>query len=285
MKPIRATLPGRVIKRAASRLSARIAEGIQYLNAEMTYAPQGWRVTEGWNDQGIAEAQERHWPTLLENLKGTGPLGVAHFPWHTTREDRADHNVMMSYGYVLALAARKKDALSILDWGGGVGHYYLYGKALLPELAVRYHCYDVAKLCAIGRRLLPEIHCSDQERQFLGRQFDLVVSSSALHYFEDWRQELRKLAAMTHEFLYLARLQTVTRTPSFVVSHKVYHHGYGEFPSWYINRQEILNCVEACGLELVREFVFYNKSIIRGAPEKGDCLGFLFRRRPAGERK
>jgi putative methyltransferase (TIGR04325 family) len=285
MKPFRSNIFGSSLKRAGRYLYSQVTETVRYVFAEMQYLPQGWRVIKGWDDQKIADAQEGHWPTLLRNLQGSGPLGVAHFPWHLTREDRADHNVMMSYGYVLALAARKKDAVSILDWGGGAGHYYLYSRALLPEVAVQYHCYDVPNLCRLGRTLLSGIQFSDREADFLGRQFDLVVSSSSLHYFQDWRQEVRKLAAMTHEFLYISRLQAVTHAASFVVSHKVYHDGYAEFLSWYVNRQELLDCVEECGLDLVREFVYYGKSIIRGAAEKGDCRGFLFQHRHSPERR
>ena len=277
MRPFRSTRLGSSLKRVVRYLSARVTGSIKYLFAELEYAPKGWRVVKAWDDRNVADAQQRHWPTLVRNLQGSGPLGVAHFPWHKTREDRADHNVMMSYGYVLALAARKKDAVSILDWGGGVGHYYLYSKALLPEVAIQYHCYDVPTLCRLGRTLLPDIQLSDKEADFLGRQFDLVVTSSSLHYFEDWRAEVRKLAAMTQEFLYIARLQTVTHAASFVVSHKVYHDGYGEFLSWCINQQELLACAGECGLQLVREFVYYDKSIIRRAPERGDCRGFLFK--------
>jgi len=283
MKPFRSTRLGSGLKRVGRYLSSHVSWGIRYLFAELRYAPQGWRIIKGWDDQNVADAQERHWPTLVRNLQGSGPLGVAHFPWHTTREDRADHNVMMSYGYVLALAARKKDSLSILDWGGGVGHYYLYSKVLLPEVLFQYHCYDVPTLCRVGRTLLPHIHLSDKEGDFLGRQFDLVLSSSSLHYFADWRAEVRKLATMTHELLYISRLQVVTHAGSFVVSHKIYHDGYGEFLSWCINQQELLSCAEECGLDLVREFVYYSKSIIRGALEQGDCRGFLFRRQPMSQ--
>jgi putative methyltransferase (TIGR04325 family) len=286
MKLFRSTPLGKSLRKGAGYLSARVVNIVKYVFADMEYVPQGWHVIEGWNDQSVADVQEKHWPTLVQNLKGPGPLGVAHFPWHTTREDRADHNVMMSYGYVLAMAARKKDTLSILDWGGGVGHYYLYSKALLPEVGIEYHCYDVPNLCRLGRKLLPEIHLQHDEGDFLGRQYDLVISSSSLHYFENWRQEVRKLAAVALEFLYVARLQAVMRAPSFVAMHKIYHTGYGEFLSWCINRHEFLSCVEECGFELVREFVYYEKWIIRGAPENGDCRGFLFRRRPVsgGER-
>jgi putative methyltransferase (TIGR04325 family) len=279
MKPFRRTPLGRGLKRIARFVISHANTAVRYLSAELRYAPQGWRVIKGWEDPGVANAQARHWPTLVRNLQGPGPLGVAHFPWHTTREDRADHNVMMSYGYVLALAARKKDSVSILDWGGGAGHYYLYSKALLPEVAIEYHCYDVATLCSVGRTLLPDIHLSDNEAEFAGQKFDLVVSSSSLHYFEDWRAEVRKLAAMTHEFLYISRLQVVTHAASFVVSHKIYHDGYTEFQSWCVNQQELLSCIEECDLDLVREFVYYRQSVVRGVSGPLDCRGFLFRRR------
>jgi putative methyltransferase (TIGR04325 family) len=275
----RSTLLGRRIKKVAGYLSAHALSVSKYVFAEMEYRPQGWYAIKGWNDQSVADAQESHWPVLLANLQGPGPLGVAHFPWHTTREDRADHNVMMSYGYVLALAARKKERLSMLDWGGGVGHYCLYNKALLPEVEIEYHCYDVPNLCRVGKRLLPGIDITDNESDLLARHYELVVSSSSLHYFEDWRREVRKLAAVTREFLYVSRLQTVTQSSSFVVAHRVHHDGYEEFLSWCINIREFVDCVEECGLELTREFVYYSKSTIRRAPEKADCRGFLFRRR------
>lgn len=273
------TLLGRNIQKGIRYLFRRFKDIFDYVFAYMEYVPKGWHTVIGWNDQSVADAQEKHWPTLVGNLQGQWPLGVSHLPWQTTREDRADHNVMMSYGYVLALAARKKDTLSILDWGGGVGHFYLYSKALLPDVEYQYHSYDVANLCRVGRSLLPEIHFSEDENDFLGRRYDLVISGSSLHYFEDWRREALKLAAVTHELLYVSRLQVVMRAPSFVAAHKINLMGYGEFQSWCINRQEFLNCIEACGLELLREFVYYHKWIIRGVPEKGEYRGYLFRRR------
>ena len=270
-------------ERVIRSLLRRFKYRFEYVFTPMVYVPKGWHSVSvsGWGDHSVAAAQEKHWPTLLCNLEGQGPLGVSHLPWESTRESRAEHNVLMSYGYVLGLAARKKDTLAILDWGSGVGHFYLYSKALLPDVEFQYHAYDVADMCRVGRRLLPEIHFSNDENDFLNRRYNLVISGSSLHYFEDWRREALKLAAATQELLYISRLQVVLRAPSFVVTHKINEWGYGEFQSWCINRQEFLSCIEACGLELVREFVYYNKITIRKAPESGDCRGYLFRRRAA----
>jgi putative methyltransferase (TIGR04325 family) len=271
-------LAGRGLRRVAEYLSPSIKNIASYVFSEMEYMPQGWYDLEGWNAQSIADAQEKHWPILVSNLQGPGPLGVSHLPQHKTRENRADHNIMMSYGYVLALAARKKDKLSILDWGGGVGHYYLYSKALLPEVDIEYDCYDVPRLCQLGRKLQPETHLHDDERDFVGKQYDVVISSSSLHYLENWRAQVHKLADATREFLYVSRLQSVIHAPSFVALHRVFRDGYPEFLCWCINRQEFLACAEECGLELVREFVFTELWTIRGAPEKAECRGFLLRR-------
>ena len=274
----------RFVQFHASKFVPRFVVNIaKYLYPEMVYAPQGWHpknsMSKGWYERSVAEGQEKHWSTLVQNLQGPGPLGVAHFPWSLTREDRANHNTMMSYGYVLTLAARKKERISILDWGGGAGHYYLYSRVLLPEVGIEYHCYDVPQLCELGKKLTPEAQFHDSDAGLMGKQFDLVVSSSSLHYFENWREVTRKLADFTGEFLYIARLQTVIRAPSFVAVHKVYRAGYTEYLSWCLNQRELLSCAEESGLELVREFVFGDTSYTRGAPDKVDSRGFLFQRR------
>lgn len=275
---------GKIFTRASPYLPPFLVRRVNYLLSDWVYVPQGWRALrpemKGWSDPGVAAAVTQHWPTLMRNLQGPGPLGLSHFPWSVTRDEPGYHNAMMSYGYVLARAARKKDSISILDWGGGAGHYYVYSKALLPEVGIDYHCYDVPSLCEVGRKLQPEVHFHHDATELKGRQFDLVISSSALHYFEDWQAVLRQLAAATGEFLYLARLQVVSRSPSFVVEQRPYRPGYyTQCLSWFLNRGEVVTCAEEAGLELVREFVYPERWAVRGAPEKQEGRGFLFRRR------
>ena len=266
------------LKRLGNRLSPSVRDMLNYVLSEMEYVPQGWYAIEGWHDPEIARAQEKHWPILVGNLQGAGPLGVSHLPGDTSREQRAAHNALMSYGYVLARAARNKSRISILDWGGGLGHYYLYSKALLPELEIEYDNYDLPELSRTARKLQPDIRVCDSESDFLDKKYDMVLTSSSLHYVEDWRGQLRKLSALTREYLYVARLQSVVVAPSFVALHKVFRDGYPEFLSWCINRDELVTCAEQCGMELMREFVFVERWTVRGAPEKPESRGFLFRR-------
>lgn len=266
------------LKRLGHRWSPPVRDLINYVLSEMEYVPQGWYAIAGWDDPVIARAQEKHWPILVGNLQGAGPLGVSHLPGDTSREQRAAHNAMMSYGYVLARAARNKTRISILDWGAGLGHYYLYSKALLPEVDIDYDCYDLPGLSRIARKFQPELHAYENEADFLDKKYDMVLTSSSLHYVEDWRAQLRKLASVTREFLYVARLQSVVVAPSFVALHRVFRDGYPEFLSWCINRDELVTWAEQCGLDLMREFVFAERWTVRGAPEKPESRGFLFRR-------
>jgi len=235
------------LKRLGNRLSPSVRNILNYVLSEMEYVPQGWYAIEGWNDPEIARAQEQHWPTIVRNLQGAGPLGVSHLPGDTSREQRAAHNAMMSYGYVLARAARSKDKISILDWGGGLGHYYLYSKVLLPDVEIEYDCYDLPNICQVARKLQPDIRAHESESAFSGKKYDMVLSSSSLHYVEDWPAQVRKLAAVTREFLYVARLQSVVVAPSFVALHKVFRDGYPEFLCWCINRDEFVTCADNVG--------------------------------------
>ncbi len=279
---------GRVLDATSPYLPAALVNRVNYLLSDWVYVPEGWHAQhaemKSWTDPAVANAVETHWPTLNQNLQGPGPLGVSHFPWSVTRTHPGYHNAMMSYGYVLALAARKREKISVLDWGGGAGHYNLYSQVLLPEVEIEYHCYDVPSLCEVGKKLQPDARFYHDTAELAGKQFSLVVSSSSLHYFEDWRAVLRQMAAATGDYLYLARLQVVKRSPSFVVEQRPYRDGYyTQCLSWFLNRDEILSCVEESGLKLVREFVYLEQWDVRGAPEKQEGRGFLFRRPPVRE--
>jgi len=168
--------------------------------------------------------------------------------------------------------------LSVLDWGGGLGHYYVLARALVPDLDLEYHCRDLPAMCAKGRELLPEVRFHESDESCMGRRYDLVLASSSLQYSEDWRGTAGRLAQMTESYLYITRTPVVRRAASFVVVQRPHGLGYDtEYPGWFLNLQELLTGVQALGMELVREFLIDERPFVRNAPEQGEYRGFLWR--------
>jgi putative methyltransferase (TIGR04325 family) len=205
-------------------------------NIEWEYIPEGWAYAgthpevKGWNVQDVLEIYKQKWPRFVATVQGTGPLGVAHESDLASREDIASHNTMMAFAYALALAAHRKDTLSLLDWGGGIGHYCLLAQALLPDVHIEYHCKDAPLLAEYGAQLFPKQYFYADERCF-ERTYDLVVASTSLHYSEDWLALLGRLADVTTSYLYIANLPTVQQASSFVFIQRPYQYGYNRtFP-------------------------------------------------------
>ena len=129
------------------------------LPPEWEYVPEGWgRPTQGWDVDAVVESYMEKWSSYVAALRGPKPLGVYHevvAGASVEPQDREAHNMLVSYGYVLARAARGRARLSLLDWGGGLGHYFALSTALLPDLEIEYHCRELPKVAAAGRELFP----------------------------------------------------------------------------------------------------------------------------------
>jgi putative methyltransferase (TIGR04325 family) len=248
---------------------------------EWEYWPDGWRTRDphvkGWNVESIVETQRAKWPQVLRLVSGTGPLPVHFWVDDLSRATLAADALLMAYGYVLALAAWKRDRVSLLDWGGGLGHYKLISQALLPHVGIEYHCKDVPLLCKAGRELQPSGTFHEDDESCFARDYDLVLASGSLEFSEDWKTVLRRLAAASRRYLYIARLPIVQRAGSFTVIQRPYRHGYAtEYVSWVLNRQEFLGHVGSVGMTLIREVLLGEGPLIRGAPEQCEFRGFLF---------
>ncbi|WP_109046807.1 hypothetical protein [Azospirillum sp. TSA6c] len=239
---------------------------------EWEYLPDGWvpvgDAVPGWNVQSVVDALEVRLQIMQRRRQATVPLG----------SDLAMHNSLLSFGYVAARAARG-GPLSVLDWGGGLGIHAVAAQLLMPEIEIAFHCHEVPLVAARGRELLPEIHFLDDDAATFGRRYALVMANSALHYAEDWRAVLRKLAGSTGEWLYVSRLPMVMSVPSFVTLQRLFHTDYRTAsPGWAINRLEFLQILSDMGFSLEREFFFPDRPFIPDAPEHVEYCGFLLRR-------
>jgi len=269
----------------------RVMRGRQ--KREWEYVPDGWRHRSasaspvGWNVESVVRAQRAKWDrfvALMGERGGTAPLAVYHEVAALSNDSLVAHHTFMTYGYVLALAARSAGAsannrLSILDWGSGLGHYFVVSRALLPDVTLDYHARDLPLLCEAGRATVPEITFHDNDAAALAtpRRYDLIVASSSLQYHEPWREVLRGFAGASRRYVYVARLPIVLRVPSFVVVQRPYGSGYDtEYLGWFFNRDELLSAARDAGLRLVREFLADERPYAHGAPEQCEFRGFLF---------
>jgi putative methyltransferase (TIGR04325 family) len=274
-----------VTSRSLGRLQRALGRVVPRFR-EWEYVPEGWasqdldpRVMD-WNTTGIFEAYRAKLPAVKQALDGTGPIDFPTSPALPTKKGPEwEQRAILAYAYALALASRRTDRLSILDWGGGLGVFYLLSKALLPrEIEIDYNIKDVPVLCAYGREVLPEASFFEDD-SCLERRYDFVFASSSLQYSEDWSGVLERLCRATGGYLFLTRVPVVPTSRSFVVRQRVRAYGLkpAYFLSWVFNQSEFVETATRSEMELVREFVFGCRPSVRGAPEQDQTGGFLFR--------
>ncbi|MBV8395752.1 MAG: hypothetical protein JO064_05770 [Actinobacteria bacterium] len=249
---------------------------------EWEYVPEGWkRPVGGWDGTAIVEAYRAKWPSFLAATAGSGPLGVNHevpAGAPVPRDDRDAQQNVLVFAYALLSAVRGRDTVSMLDWGGGPGHYAVLARALLPDgVELEYHSRDLAGLVALGREVLPGDGFDDTDA-CLERRYDLVVASSSLQYAPAWQEALVRLAGAAGQYLLVTRVPVALHAPSFVVLQRAYRYGYDtEYLGWVVSRDELVAVGEGTGLRLRREFVLPAWLSAVGAPEDPvEHRGFLF---------
>ncbi|MCO5135851.1 MAG: hypothetical protein M9908_16230 [Phyllobacteriaceae bacterium] len=237
--------------------------------AALEYSPRGWDesliagAAPGWNAESVVEATRAENAESFRLLQKGGPLGTGH-----------QHNLHVSFAYVLARAAHCKTSLSVLDWGSGLGYYCYVAKAALPEIAIDYHCKETAVLAAAGRQAVPEASWYSDEA-CLSRKYDVVMLSGSLQYAQDWEGQLRRIAGAASDWLNLTRLPVVERAQTFAAVQRVYG---SVMLHWQFNRASVLDFVESLGFVIEREFEIGDRPYVKGAPEQCELRGWLFRR-------
>jgi len=229
----------------------------------------------GWNERSVLDAYVRRWPAFVRAVDSPGPFRASPEARNSIQTELAHHNATMVFGYALACATRKRDSVSMLDWGGGIGHYLLIARALVPNLNIDYVCRDLPILADHGATLFPEVTFVADD-QCLERQYDFILASASLHYSSDWRATIAKLAGAAAGTVLLTRLPTVQSVPSYVFCQRPPDYGT-EYPGWCLNRSDLIAACAGVGLALLREFDLGFAPHIVGAPEQNTFAGFLFR--------
>ena len=270
---------GKRLHRKAKYLISNVSD------IEFEYIPDGWNYVAryhqagGWDSVHVLETYKRKWLQFNTKVEGNSPLGFSHEGDLTTNTDLSQHNTIMTFAYSVTLASRNLNTLSILDWGGGIGHYYLLVKSVLPNVVIEYHCKDLPIFTTFGQELFSDQHFYT-DNSCLKRRYDFVMASSSLNYSEDWENVLAALAGASQGYLFVTRLPTVVEAPSFVYIQRPYSFGYNtEYLGWCLNRTTFLTTAQTLDLSLVREFIVSEFPHIHKGPEQPVSRGFLFRAR------
>lgn len=240
-----------------------------------------WAALPGWQHQSIADRQVEKWQDFLSAIAPPHPMGSSHEADAAARYNLGQHNTILSFAYVLGrvLAEARGERVSLLDWGGGVGHYARLARTLFPDSPIEVVVKDMEALCEAGRRLNPDIEFLSDEASAFARGYDLVLASSSLQYSRHVHEDAMRLARAARRYLLVTRTPFVDNRDDFVVVQRPYAYGYHtEYAGWFLNRDRFVATIEREGLRLERELLVDESPRVDNAPEQCRYRGFLFKR-------
>lgn len=253
-----------------------VADIISRNESEYTYCPEGWPsdTPVGWNSQSAVEAYLSSWSDFRNRVQDRVPWDLKDSNSQASMNDVSVQNMRLVFAYAYLRAAYGYPELKVLDWGGGIGHYYVLAHNILPELVLDWTIKDLPLLCAAGERLLPTVRFTSRDDEAFAEQYQFVLASSSLQYAEDWRTTAKNLARATKKWLLITRHPLCHRKGNYVLVQRSYGTVY---PGWVFNRREFLTYMETeCGLSLVREFLISPGNKVTAVPEQTEARGFLF---------
>ena len=240
-----------------------------------------WNASEGWSHTSIAERQAEKWDAFVGAFANAQPFGRSHEAAIDAPIDVSAHNTVMTFAYLLGriCAEVRQTAPSVLDWGGGIGHYYQYARALYPEAEFDYWVKDLRELCEVGRPRNPGANFISDQAKALDRRYDLVFASSSLHYTRDVYRLVDDLCRASSRYFMVTRTPFIEDHDDFVVVQRPHRYGYlTEYAGWFLNRARFQAFVRDRGFVLDREFLLAERPHVPNAPEQCHYRGFLFKR-------
>jgi putative methyltransferase (TIGR04325 family) len=242
------------------------------------YWPKDAASETGWDDAIAVETMRAHWSDYRRMAEGTAPWDRR--PWGTNLSDQFAFNDQSAFAFAVALAARARPQVSVLDWGGAFGHYALIAKTVIPSTSIDYTVKERQPICIVGAELNPGVSFTSDDVVAFSRQYDLVVAAGSLQYSPDWRETSNHLAASAKEWLLVAQLPiTDPAHRSFVAKQRLRRIGIAaDSICWIIDLREFLDRLHKCGFVLVREFLSAPARRVIGGGANSTSTTLLLRR-------
>ena len=133
---------------------------------------------------------------------------------------------------VVAMLLNNNSKLNILDFGGGLGIGYMTLKESIADIKqkLNYNIIELPEICKQGN----DLH--NNEIKFYDffpniKQFDLVHSSSAIQYIEDWRKLIAKLCSYNARYILMSDV-FAGNFETYVTLQNYYNN---KIPHWFFN--------------------------------------------------
>ncbi len=258
-----------------------LARSIRPSASRFAYAPDGWQTvladsySNGHESPRVIALELENWNPFISRIQiGHAPIVTPGRTANNAWQQACEHNVFMSFGYVLTLAARRCNVLRVLDYGGSFGGLFHAARAMVPDLDLNYHCKEMPEVARAGRDLTPAIvwHTDDS---CLDQRYDLVMFNGSLQYIKDWKNVLRSGSHSACEYLYLTAVPIVESVPTFVA---IQRHEGAVMLHQQFNKSEFFGVLEGTGLRLVREFWQEDHPHVARAPEQPSFYSCLLKR-------
>lgn len=202
-----------------------------------------------WRERSIKAARQH-----LSQLKRGEPLDYS----------LSQRNALLPV--VAAMLLTRRHNVRVLDFGGGPGYGLMTLIAALENVRPRidYHVVDVENICEAGRELFADADGPSfrSDLPLSTTSFDLVHTSSAMQYIEDWRAMVGRLASYRAPFLAFEDV-FVGAFPTYVTIQNYYG---SRIPHWFFNIDDFVSEVQRQGYELLLRTPCHVKILGRHGP-------------------
>lgn len=265
----------------AIKQGQRVLAAVGLYKPRLVYVKNGWETAvnnvsaQGWNDKNIIEGKETAFKQIEELLFSSAKVAFSYESRNLTDDQNLEyHNINMTFAYVLTLAAHLKTKVSILDWGSGMGHYYLMSKRFLSDVEIDYHCVEVPEMAKLGKMINKNVSWYSNDN-YLKNTYDLVMINASLQYVKEWKSFFNKLSPCVGNYLFVTRIPTVENVNGFVA---IQNENGVKMLHQQINSKELASTVEGCGFQTLFEFLIGDRPFIKNAPEQCEMKGWLFKK-------
>lgn len=149
-----------------------------------------------------------------------------------------------------AVASSERGAVHILDFGGGMGISYVDVRSTVErEIDIHYTIVETERVCVVGR----ELHSANDRVAFHPRlpssleAVDILYTSSALQYVENYAEVLRALLAFRPKYALLVDL-SAGEIPTFATAQRNVPGSVIAY--WFVDVREIVRIMAASGYAL-----------------------------------